>query len=177
MLSVASVLAAGIALAMLLASVPPGDDSAEASFARDMIAHHEAAIPMSQAVLERTDEPEVEQLARSIIAAQKTEIENMTSMVAKRVGDSAEVDLEPANGSGTKGTTTLSEAEGGGAKVVLDVSELPGRSSGRSRRSTRIRTATGRARRYCTRSRSKDCSRASPRTSTSTDPAPESPHR
>jgi uncharacterized protein (DUF305 family) len=43
-------------------------------FLRLMIAHHEAAIPMSQAILQRTDEPEVEQLAKDIIRAQKAEI-------------------------------------------------------------------------------------------------------
>jgi uncharacterized protein (DUF305 family) len=224
LLSVASVLAAGVALAMLLASMPPGDDSAEAGFARDMIvhhgqavqmaeiirnrtesdavrllasdvsltqqgqvgimqgwlgvwglpvtgsqpamawmghptdgpmpgmatpeeidrlnklppdkadvlflrlmiAHHEAAIPMARAILERTDESEVRELARSIIASQRAEIENMKAMLDEMVGDSAQVPLEPANGSGTKGTATLSEAEGGGVKVVLDVSGLPG---------------------------------------------------
>jgi hypothetical protein len=92
---------------------------------RLMIAHHEAAIPMAQAILKRTDEPEVKQLAKSIIASQKAEIENMKAMVDERVGDSAEVDLEPANGSGTTGTATLSKAKGGGVKVVLEVSDLP----------------------------------------------------
>ena len=43
------------------------------------------------------------------------------------MGDSAEVDLEPEDGSGRMGTATLSKAEGGGVKVVLDVSGLPGR--------------------------------------------------
>ena len=94
-------------------------------FLRLMIAHHEAAIPMAQAVLKRTDEPEVRQLANSIIASQKAEIWNMKAMVEKTVGNSAEVDLEPANGSGTTGTATLSKADGGGVKVVLKVSGLP----------------------------------------------------
>jgi uncharacterized protein (DUF305 family) len=101
-------------------------ERANVLFLRLMIAHHKAAIPMSEAILERSDEPEVDQLARSIIKSQKAEIENMRAMVEKRVGDSAQVPLEPANGSGTKGTATLSEAEGGGVKVVLDVSGLPG---------------------------------------------------
>jgi uncharacterized protein (DUF305 family) len=107
-----------------LGTLPP--ERADVLFLRLMIAHHEAAIPMSQAVLESSDEPEVDQLARSIIKSQKAEIENMKAMVKKRVGDSAQVPLEPANGLGTKGTATLSEAEGGGVKVVLDVSGLPG---------------------------------------------------
>ena len=39
--------------------------------------------------------------------------------------NSAEVDLQPANGSGTKGTATFSKAKGGGVKVVLKVTGLP----------------------------------------------------
>jgi uncharacterized protein (DUF305 family) len=107
-----------------LSTLPP--ERADVLFLRLMTAHHEAAIPMSQAVLKRTDQPEVSRLAKDIIAAQKAEIANMKAMVKKRVGDSAEVPLEQANGSGAKGTATLSEAEGGGVKVVLDVSGLPG---------------------------------------------------
>ena len=64
-------------------------------FLRLMISHHEAAIPMAKAILERTDEPEVRQLATAIIGSQRAEIENMKAMVDKMVGDSAEVD--PSN--------------------------------------------------------------------------------
>jgi uncharacterized protein (DUF305 family) len=106
-----------------LGKLPP--DKANVLFLRLMIAHHEAAIPMAQAVLKRTDEPEVRQLARAIIKSQKAEIENMKAMVDQRVGDSAKVPLEPANGSKTKGTATLSRAKGG-VKVSLKVSGLPG---------------------------------------------------
>jgi uncharacterized protein (DUF305 family) len=106
-----------------LYTLPP--DRADVLFLRLMIAHHQAAIPMAQAVLKRTDEPEVSQLANSIIASQRAEIENMKAMVDKMVGDSAEVDLEPANGSQTTGTTILSKAKGGGVKIVLKVSGLP----------------------------------------------------
>ena len=84
-----------------LSKLPP--DRADVLFLRLMIAHHQAAIPMAQAILERTDEPEVKQLARSIELAQRAEIENMKTMIAEKMGDSAEVDLEPENGSGTEG--------------------------------------------------------------------------
>jgi uncharacterized protein YceK len=52
---------------------------------------------------------------------------NKQAMVEENVGDSAEVDLQPANGSGTRGTATFSKAkaEGGGVKVVLKVTGLP----------------------------------------------------
>jgi uncharacterized protein (DUF305 family) len=106
-----------------LCTLPP--DRADVLFLRLMIAHHEAAIPMAQAVLKRTDEPEVSHLATSIIESQRAEIENMKAMVDKMVGDSAEVDLEPTQGSGTTGTATLSKATGGGVKVVLKVFGLP----------------------------------------------------
>jgi uncharacterized protein (DUF305 family) len=105
-----------------LSQLPP--DRADVLFLRLMIAHHEAAIPMAQAILKRTDEPEVRQLAQSIQQSQRVEIANMKAMVEDRVGDSAQVDLEPANGSRTSGSATLSKTDGG-VKVVLDVSGLP----------------------------------------------------
>lgn len=106
-----------------LYKLPP--DRADVLFLRLMISHHQAAIPMAKAILKPTDEPEVSQLATSIIGSQRAEIVNMKDMVAKMVGDSAEVDLEPAQGSQTTGTATLSNAKGGGVKVVLKVSGLP----------------------------------------------------
>jgi hypothetical protein len=89
-----------------------------------MISHHEAAIPMAQAILKRSDEPEVRQLAQSIQQSQRAEIENMEVMVQARVGDSAQVDLEPANGSGTSCSSTLSKIDSV-VKVVLNVLGLP----------------------------------------------------
>src|SRR5215211_6161727 len=106
-----------------LFKLPP--ERADVLFLRLMIAHHEAAIPMAKAILKRTDEPEVSQLASSIIESQRAEIETMKAMVDKMVGYSAEVDLEPASGSGTTGTATLSKTRGGGVKVVVKVSGLP----------------------------------------------------
>jgi hypothetical protein len=47
------------------------------------------------------------------------------AMVEENVGDSAEIDLRPANGSGTRGTATFSKAKGRGVKVVLKVTGLP----------------------------------------------------
>jgi uncharacterized protein (DUF305 family) len=55
-----------------LGKLPP--QRSDVLFLRLMIAHHEASIPMSQAILRRTDEPEVGQLARDIIRSQKAEI-------------------------------------------------------------------------------------------------------
>jgi uncharacterized protein (DUF305 family) len=106
-----------------LSKLPP--DRADVLFLRLMIAHHEAAITMARAVLKRTEEPEVRRLAGAIIKSQKAEIENMEAMVDEKVGDAAQVPLEPANGSGTTGTATLSKTKGG-VKVALEVSGLPG---------------------------------------------------
>lgn len=106
-----------------LSKLPP--DRADVLFLRLMIAHHQAAIPIAQAVLKRTDEPEVRPLAKSIIVSQKAEIKNMKAMVEKKVGNSAQVELEPANGAQTTGTATLSKADGGGVKVELKVFGIP----------------------------------------------------
>jgi uncharacterized protein (DUF305 family) len=46
-------LAAGVALA-LLTSVPPGNDSPEAGFARDMIVHHGQAVQMAEIIRDKT---------------------------------------------------------------------------------------------------------------------------
>ena len=100
-------------------------DRADVLFLRLMIVHHEAAIQMAQAVLKRTDEPEVRRLAESIENTQKVDIENMKDVVEKKVGDSAQVELESANGSQTTGTATLSKVDNGGVKVVLEVTGLP----------------------------------------------------
>jgi uncharacterized protein (DUF305 family) len=105
-----------------LSKLPP--NRADVLFLHLMITHHEAAIPMAEAIDKRTEEPYVRQLAESIETSQRAEIENMKAMVQESVGDTADVDLEPANGSGTKGTATLSKANGG-VKVVLEVSGLP----------------------------------------------------
>jgi uncharacterized protein (DUF305 family) len=105
-----------------LSKLPP--NRADVLFLHLMIAHHQAAIPMAEAIDKRTEEPYVRQLAESIETSQRAEIENMEAMVQERVGNSAEVDLEAQNGSGTTGRAVLSKAEGG-AKVELEVSGLP----------------------------------------------------
>ena len=106
-----------------LSKLPP--NRADVLFLHLMIAHHQAAMPMSEAIDKRTEEPYVRQLAESIIVSQRAEIENMKAMIEAKVGNSAEVDLQPQNGSGTTGKATLSKTDGGGVKVVLEVSGLP----------------------------------------------------
>jgi uncharacterized protein (DUF305 family) len=105
-----------------LSEVPP--DVADVLFLRLMIRHHQAAIPMAEALLKRSDRPEVRALAQSVEVSQRAEIETMKAMLESKVGASAEVALEPANGSDTRGTVTLSKRDGG-VKVALRVSGLP----------------------------------------------------
>jgi uncharacterized protein (DUF305 family) len=105
-----------------LSEVPP--DVADVLFLRLMISHHQAAIPMAEALLKRSDRPEVRALAQSVEVSQRAEIETMKAMLEERVGASAHVELEPANGSDTRGTVTLSKRDGG-VKVALRVSGLP----------------------------------------------------
>jgi uncharacterized protein (DUF305 family) len=59
-------------------------EEADALFLQLMIPHHEAAIPMSEAVLEETDRPEVERLAGAIAASQLGEIEMMKGLLNQR---------------------------------------------------------------------------------------------
>ena len=49
-----------------------------------MIPHHEAALPMAEAVLESTARPEVERLAGAIAASQRGEIEMMKGLLNQR---------------------------------------------------------------------------------------------
>jgi uncharacterized protein (DUF305 family) len=58
-----------------LRNAPP--EEAEVMFFRLMIPHHQAAVPMAEAVMEESDRPEVENLAGAIAASQQGEIELM----------------------------------------------------------------------------------------------------
>jgi uncharacterized protein (DUF305 family) len=62
-----------------LHELPPKE--ADELFLRLMIEHHRAAIPMAEAVLEETEEPAVEELARAIASSQRAEIETMQKML------------------------------------------------------------------------------------------------
>ncbi len=57
---------------------------AEKRFLQLMIPHHQAAVPMAEAVLEETDRPEVRRLASAVIASQRAEIEVMREMLEER---------------------------------------------------------------------------------------------
>ena len=74
LLAVVAVLAAGAALAMLFASLRPGNDSAEARFARDMIVHHGQAVQMVEIIRDKTDSDSMRLLASDISLTQQGQI-------------------------------------------------------------------------------------------------------
>ncbi len=53
-------------------------------FFRLMIPHHQAAVPMAEAAIKQTDQPEVENLAGAVVATQKGEIQLMKIMLLER---------------------------------------------------------------------------------------------
>jgi uncharacterized protein (DUF305 family) len=57
---------------------------AERLFLELMIAHHEGGIEMAEALVERSNEPNVTAFARGILSSQSAEIEAMTAMLAAR---------------------------------------------------------------------------------------------
>ncbi len=74
LLAVVSVLAAGVALALLLASQPPGNDSAEAGFARDMMVHHAQAVQMAEIIRDKTKSDSMRLLASDISLTQQGQV-------------------------------------------------------------------------------------------------------
>lgn len=80
LIAVAAVVALIIGLAggwLLFSPRYPGDDSAEAGFARDMTEHHHQAIEMSLIVLEATDSNDIRALATDILTNQGVQVGRM----------------------------------------------------------------------------------------------------
>jgi uncharacterized protein (DUF305 family) len=59
-------------------------EEADVLFLQLMIPHHEAALPMAEAVLESTERPEVTRLATAIAASQEAEIQMMQGLLHRR---------------------------------------------------------------------------------------------
>lgn len=55
----------------------PGENSAEVGFARDMMMHHAQAVDMATLLRDRTDDPEMRQLALDIMLTQQAQIGQM----------------------------------------------------------------------------------------------------
>jgi uncharacterized protein (DUF305 family) len=80
-------------------NAPP--EEAEEMFLRLMITHHEAAIPMANAALERSDRPEVERLAGAIAASQQGEIQVMQDLLRDKGAAPAAPVAAPGGGDHT----------------------------------------------------------------------------
>ncbi len=73
----------GVGVARALpGAATPGDDSAEAGFARDMSTHHRQAVEMAFLILDRTDDPAIRLLATDIITTQQHQIGQMYAWLA-----------------------------------------------------------------------------------------------
>jgi len=55
----------------------PGEDSPDVGFARDMMTHHAQAVDMATLLRDRTDDPEMRQLALDIMLTQQAQIGQM----------------------------------------------------------------------------------------------------
>jgi uncharacterized protein (DUF305 family) len=85
-LGVPALLAGGSAASGTVAAAAPsapGTDSPEAGFARDMATHHQQAIDMSFIVRDRTQDPEVRNLAFDIINTQANQRGMLTGWLAQ----------------------------------------------------------------------------------------------
>lgn len=63
--------------------LPP--DEMDIRFLQLMIPHHQAAVAMAQAVLDRTDQPAVRAFATGLLASQRAEIEYMRQLLEERL--------------------------------------------------------------------------------------------
>ncbi len=70
---------------------------AEVAFLQLMIRHHQGAVHMADAYLERGDQEEVSEFARNIIAVQDREIETMNAMLEQRGVDPITDGLDMGN--------------------------------------------------------------------------------
>ena len=73
---------ATVVLALYLTSRPPGDGSAEAGFARDMMVHHAQAVEMAGILRDKDVSPEMETLAEDIALTQQAQIGQMQGWLA-----------------------------------------------------------------------------------------------
>ncbi|MFZ5889250.1 MAG: DUF305 domain-containing protein [Chloroflexota bacterium] len=63
-------------------SSAPGENSPEAGFARDMMMHHAQAVDMATLLRDRTEDPEMRQLALDIMLTQQAQIGQMQGWLA-----------------------------------------------------------------------------------------------
>lgn len=83
MFAVAVVLAALIGFGLgVRRSSAPGKDSPEVGFARDMMMHHAQAVDMATLLRDRTEDPEMRQIALDIMLTQQAQIGQMQGWLA-----------------------------------------------------------------------------------------------
>ena len=83
MLAVAVVLAGLIGFGLgARRSSAPGKDSPEVGFARDMMMHHAQAVDMATLLRDRTEDPEMRQIALDIMLTQQAQIGQMQGWLA-----------------------------------------------------------------------------------------------
>lgn len=73
-LAAAVALAVGVAIGLLIPASHPGDESAEAGFARDMQAHHAQAVEMSMIAYRRSADPEIQTIGLDVGLTQQGQI-------------------------------------------------------------------------------------------------------
>ena len=78
-------------------------EEADEQFLRLMIPHHQAAVVMAEAILERSDRPEVQHLAQKTIASQQAEIRGMQALLQRK-------GLPPVEGEPSFGEDTSHDA-------------------------------------------------------------------
>lgn len=65
----------GLSVWLWLSAREPGNDSAEAGFARDMIVHHSQAVEMAGIVRDRTQNDRIKTLATDIALTQQAQMQ------------------------------------------------------------------------------------------------------
>lgn len=141
---VAAALGAAAALVFSNAGGPPGDDSPEAGFARDMSVHHAQAVEMATIIRDRTDDLTVRTLAYDILTSQQQQIGQMYAWIRSwelpQLSDrTAMVWMSGMDHSGMSG----SDADHTMAMSLLPDGRMPGMAS--AEEMAELRSAEGRA--------------------------------
>ncbi len=85
---------------------------AEALFLELMIIHHRAGVTMAEAVLDQSKRPEVVALARSIVAAQSSEVDYMQELLQQRGYPPVPEERDMGHGEAAPQTTETHESGG-----------------------------------------------------------------
>ncbi len=81
-LAAAFVAMSALAVWVYFSDRPPGNDSAEAGFARDMMVHHAQAVELAEIVRDKTDSEDIRVLASDISLTQQAQIGQMQGWLA-----------------------------------------------------------------------------------------------